>query len=161
MNKKLSLTVTIVTVVYVLILIAFLFLLRVRFADAQLPFVDYVKSHTNLIPFVTLREYVRRLAADTINVETVIYNVVVNIVLFIPFGFIFPFFFEKLRKFLPYAAVSAASVVAVEIMQLLLRCGSFDVDDIILNLVGAAIGFGVFLILKKVNDIKTGSGVAE
>ncbi len=35
-------------------------------------------------------------------------------------------------------------VLAVEALQLLLQIGVFDIDDFILNLLGAALGYGIW-----------------
>ena len=42
-----------------------------------------------------------------------------------------------------YFSATSAAILAVEICQLLLRVGSFDVDDYILNILGALILFGI------------------
>ncbi|MBR6051098.1 MAG: VanZ family protein, partial [Clostridia bacterium] len=47
--------------------------------------------------------------------------------------------------FLPFFLILSLSIVAVEIAQLLFRVGSLDVDDYILNAIGAV---AVFLLLK-------------
>ncbi len=159
-NRKNQLFMCILTVTYAAVLVFVLFIGGVDTANADLSFASYVKAYTNFIPFATLAEYARRLAADTINVETVIYNVVGNIVLFVPLGVIIPFFFEKLGKLWRCAAVSVAVSVVMELLQLVLRRGSFDVDDIILNVVGTAVGFAIFFALKKLFSKESVSTVA-
>lgn len=42
----------------------------------------------------------------------------------------------------------AAMLFAVEAVQVLLRVGSFDIDDVILNIAGAFAGFAIFTIVQ-------------
>lgn len=145
MIKKISIST--ILVLYI-ILVIFVEFVRIPVSE-YLSYWDYLKVHSNFFPFATITEYIRRLAADTINADTVYRNLIGNVVLFIPLGLIFPYFVEKCRKLLPCLMYSALTVAIVEVLQLLTRQGSFDVDDIILNTVGALIGFGVFSIFKR------------
>ena len=44
---------------------------------------------------------------------------------------------------------TVSMVMAVELIQLFTLRGSGDIDDLILNMAGAAIGFAVFQIIQK------------
>lgn len=159
-DRKNHLLMSIFTALYAIVLVFVLFVGKGAGANSDWSFASYVKAYTNLIPFATLTEYARRLAADTINVKTVVYNVLGGIALFVPLGVILPFFFEKLGKLWRCAVASLVVSVAIETMQLVLRRGSFDVDDIILNVVGAAIGYAIFFVLKKLISNEPVSTVA-
>ena len=75
-----------------------------------------------------------------------------NVVLFIPLGLFLPALWQKLDRFLPFFAYVAALIAAVELIQLFTLLGSCDVDDLILNLLGATLGFflrRLWLLRKK------------
>ena len=64
-----------------------------------------------------------------------------NVVLFVPLGLFLPVLWQKLDRFLPFFAFVTALITAVELIQLFTLLGSCDVDDLILNLLGATVGF--------------------
>lgn len=76
-------------------------------------------------------------------------NIVGNVVAFIPFGFILPAISPRNRKFLNIALLSFELTLSIEIMQLVLQVGTFDVDDILMNLIGGIIGYFIFTIGYK------------
>jgi glycopeptide antibiotics resistance protein len=68
-----------------------------------------------------------------------------NIVLFVPLGWLLPMTWPSLRSPLRIVAVGAACSAAIELSQLLVIVGrSPSVDDIILNILGALIGAVMF-----------------
>jgi glycopeptide antibiotics resistance protein len=66
--------------------------------------------------------------------------------LFMPMAVFLPCLFRPMRKFWVFALVMGILLVAVEALQLLLRCGSCDVDDVLLNFVGTLVVYGVLKI---------------
>lgn len=77
-------------------------------------------------------------------------NAVMNVVAFMPFGFILPVVSPKNRKFVNIAALGFELTLLIEILQLLLRVGCFDVDDLILNTLGAISGYILFAISHRI-----------
>lgn len=76
-------------------------------------------------------------------------NIILNILLFVPFGYLLPSLFSRLRWWQGVFFGVAGSFV-VEIAQLITRRGYADVDDLINNTIGAAIGVLVWnLFIKK------------
>lgn len=73
-------------------------------------------------------------------------NVVGNIVMFIPYGF-FIGYFCKLNV-LKEGIIILLTSLNIEIIQLIIG-RVFDVDDVILNLIGGLIGYYVYYFLKK------------
>lgn len=72
-------------------------------------------------------------------------NLVGNVVVFIPFGFLLPYIQERCRR-LPILLLNAfLFVLGIEVFQLFSAFGAFDVDDILLNCVGAVIGWVGYL----------------
>lgn len=69
-----------------------------------------------------------------------------NIVLFIPFGLLFPLVFKNWMKWftIPVGALISA---AIEYTQLITGRGYCQLDDFVTNTAGAAIGFFIYLML--------------
>lgn len=69
-----------------------------------------------------------------------------NIVLFIPFGLLFPLVFKNWMRWftIPVGAFISASI---EYTQLITGRGYCQLDDFVTNTAGAAIGFFIYLIL--------------
>ncbi len=71
-------------------------------------------------------------------------NIVGNIVVFMPFGFFIPGLEKrKLGSFLNFLKITGFGFLfslTVETAQLVSKVGCFDVDDLILNTVGVALG---------------------
>ena len=97
----------------------------------------------NLIPFKTIAEYLAAVV-DGSSRGHAIRNLGGNLFLLFPLGFYLPFFVPKTRKLKIYGIVTAVSIIAVEIVQILTKTGSLDIDDFILNFTGALTGFFVF-----------------
>ena len=105
----------------------------------------------NLEPLRTIRLFVRVLLYDPseYNIRLAIVNLFGNIVMFIPLGYFLPRLFGALRKWWRTWLATLVIMTAVEVAQLLTLRGTCDVDDLILNVLGAAIGYGIFCIWKK------------
>lgn len=84
-----------------------------------------------------------------------ILNFVFNIVAFVPFGFFLPFLSKerKSRKLLYVMFSALLFTLSIEVLQLLLKVGTFDIDDIFLNTVGGFIGFILFKIAKGIHTL--------
>lgn len=96
----------------------------------------------NLIPFKTIIGYFERLSEHTINTSIVIQNLSVNLILFLPMGMALPVIFEnKIDKFWKLLIISLIVIILSEIIQFITMIGSADIDDIILNTIGACIGY--------------------
>ena len=64
-----------------------------------------------------------------------------NIIMFIPLGFLLPKVFRKLSSLPRILLITAGIITAVELIQLFTLVGSCDIDDLILNVLGAALGY--------------------
>lgn len=72
-------------------------------------------------------------------------NLVGNVAVFVPFGFLFPYAFRRGRNFLVMLLNAFLLVLGIEVFQLFSAFGAFDVDDILLNCIGAVIGYLLYL----------------
>ena len=126
-------------------------------ADIPGTYWERLQDNINLIPFFTIREFLHT-AQQTANpylLRHAFINLAGNVVMFVPLGFFPPCLWESLRGFGRCLLFSAASIVVIEIIQLFTLLGSCDVDDLLLNMVGVAIGYGLyryfFLALSRIN----------
>ncbi|MBM7645185.1 glycopeptide antibiotics resistance protein [Scopulibacillus daqui] len=71
-------------------------------------------------------------------------NVLGNVGLFLPFGFLVPLNYRKLRAFKTNLFLSFSISLIIESCQFLFAKRIFDVDDILLNIIGAAAGWLLF-----------------
>ncbi len=59
----------------------------------------------------------------------------------VPFGILMPMMFKKYRKSINFFTFILIINLSIEILQITIKLGSFDVDDIILNCTGAMIAY--------------------
>ena len=90
----------------------------------------------NLIPFVNILDYDVRLEAAI--------NIVGNLSMFIPTGVLLPILYKRLDRFWKVLLAGAGLSFVIEMLQLLLPGSVTDLDDLILNTAGAAIGYGIY-----------------
>lgn len=77
-------------------------------------------------------------------------NLVGNILVFIPFGFVLPKAYSGCGKWWRVFYCAVGFVMCIELFQLFSAFGAFDVDDILLNVSGAMIGYFLFSILRRI-----------
>lgn len=108
----------------------------------------------NIIPFQTIKQF---LQFERYNTDIWVINILGNIGVFMPFGILIPIVFGK-KLFKSYM-LFFVSLFTLELLQLITKRGSFDVDDLILNSVGFLIGYGIYrigtVILGKIKLRKT------
>lgn len=78
------------------------------------------------------------------NIDIPIKNLVGNFILFLPMGIYLPFLTKKMDKTNTFSIFMIILLFIIEVVQLVTRRGSFDIDDFILNMIGALIGFGIW-----------------
>ena len=103
-------------------------------------------GRVNLIPFVIFRQT----AIEVFRYGHVSYflvNFVGNILIFLPLGLLPPLLWKKMERLWKAALLGCGVSVCIELTQLLLPRGT-DIDDVWLNTLGAALGYGVFAILR-------------
>lgn len=111
-----------------------------------LSFFEQVKSSSNFVPFDTIRTYLQVMLNGSMNRDIPIKNLAGNIILFIPIGIYLPFFMGRARKLGAALLFMMLILLLIESIQLVTRRGVFDIDDFILNMSGALIGFAIWRI---------------
>ena len=81
-------------------------------------------------------------------------NLIGNILLFVPIGFLPATLWERCRKVSMAMAFGLGVSLLIEISQYFLAVRVVDVDDLILNGLGTLVGFGVFSLLRLVRPIR-------
>ena len=104
-------------------------------------FQDVSWSTSNFIPFKEILRY-------SIGSSLFYKNVLGNMVMFVPFGF-FVSYFLKLEKVYSITLITLLTSITIEITQLLIG-RVFDVDDLLLNLVGGVFGYLLYELIHKV-----------
>ena len=112
---------------------------------------EQAEQSINLEPLRTIRLFVRVLMYDPseYNIRLAVINLFGNIILFIPLGYFLPRLWKGLRKWWRTWCMTLIIMTAVELSQFFTLRGTCDVDDLILNLLGAAMGYCLFRIFKK------------
>ncbi len=125
-------------------LLSLLFIIYVLCLFYVVTFQDVSFGISNITPFTEMFRY-------DVGSKLFVKNVIGNVVLFLPYGF-FAAYYLKLEK--PTSIVQLSLLVSLTIESTQLLIGRvFDVDDIILNMIGGLIGFYLYHILTKLTTI--------
>ncbi|MBE5938454.1 MAG: VanZ family protein [Lachnospiraceae bacterium] len=127
-------------IIYISGLIYFLFFSE-RFGRHSLN-----EYHYNLEPFSEIKRYIHY--CDIIGFKWVFINLVGNVVAFIPFGMAAPLYGIRKMGFVFIFIYGLLFTFLIEIIQLVNKIGSFDIDDIILNTSGVIIGYCIYKLVK-------------
>ncbi|PZD96197.1 VanZ family protein [Paenibacillus sambharensis] len=100
----------------------------------------------NLTPFSTILQF---LNIQQYNVKIWATNLIGNVGVFLPYGILLPVVVRQL-KFRWFLAGFILWITLVELIQMLSRRGSFDIDDVILNSLGACIGWAAYASVKRI-----------
>lgn len=93
----------------------------------------------NLEPFETIKLFTRSAGWD--NLRAPLINLAGNVAVFVPFGVLLPILFRKCRFYPVFLLRFLALIVVLELAQGISGAGVADVDDLILNGLGATIGY--------------------
>jgi glycopeptide antibiotics resistance protein len=97
----------------------------------------------NLVPFHTLAIYWRNLGS-----EFWMRNLFGNLALLLPLGLLGPIALPTLDRWWHIVLVALLYSVAIELIQRLVPARSADIDDVIVNVAGAMIGYLAFVIAR-------------
>lgn len=101
----------------------------------------------NLTLFKEIHRYMEWAKWSDTGYKMMLLNVLCNIICFVPFGFFMPLLHKKQRVWIVTVLTTALFSVFVESIQLIFKIGSFDVDDVLLNSIGGAIGYIVYKVV--------------
>ena len=107
----------------------------------------------NLIPLRTIRGYFlvlsRKDPAGLALRPYAVLNFGGNLLAFLPLGIFLPLLYRRQRRFWLFLLTSALIICLVELLQLATRRGALDVDDLLLNLPGACLGWLLWKIASR------------
>ena len=116
----------------------------IRLGHLMINFGGTHEGPANLVPFRTILSYLQ----SGKGLMIVGINIIGNIVLLVPIGFLFPFVYRNMT-WKTSLVLALAAGLALEGMQLVFHVGIFDVDDVILNGLGVMLGSWAFTMLAK------------
>lgn len=112
----------------------------------------------NLVPFKTIKEMISLLDSPyKFNIPFALKNLYGNIFLFSPIGIFLPAIWKKQNDLPIFCLTTAAGIIVAEAVQYFTCLGMGDIDDLILNMTGAIIGFFVFKLFLHLYNKKKGS----
>ena len=101
-------------------------------------------SSINLIPLSSYFDY----GENSYFMEKAALNIL-NVVLFIPVGLLLGFGFKRM-KWQKVLLIGIGLSVSVELLQLVFRKGLCEIDDVIHNVIGCMMGYGVAFLLTRI-----------
>lgn len=114
---------------------------------------EYIRTnpYVNFIPFRTIS---LQMHGGPVGAH---YQMVLNIMAFVPFGILLPLSFDRFKNIIRFSLAALLLTLAFELSQMLFLIGIFDIDDIMLNMLGAWIGYAIifffkFLFRKELKD---------
>jgi glycopeptide antibiotics resistance protein len=126
--------------------LAYLLLLGyVVFISSGFGRVEHDEYRYNLTLFQEIGRYYG-IGSRTGNWTLFRFNVIGNVCVFVPLGVFLPKLFERCRRLLSILVLSLELSLAIEVVQLVTKIGSFDVDDLLLNTTGGILGYFVYKI---------------
>ena len=144
MKKLIKIILNISFVFYLIALAVLLFLGSRGFIWSGLTMIEYIKNSSNFVPFKTISTYIKAFFDGSMNIEIPIKNLFGNLLMFLPAGIYLPYYIRKINKISVFIIAMSIVLVVIEVVQVVARRGSFDIDDYILNMLGALIGFGIW-----------------
>ncbi len=146
--RKQGKTLKILWWVYIALLFVFVV---VKFKGSFYELSDRINTYSmqgsinyNLIPFRSMSAQIERITQ-----WWALKNLLGNIIPFIPFGFLLPIAYKKFSSMISIFFTGLASILLIEIFQFFTKLGNFDVDDIILNMIGIVCGYVIFLVINR------------
>lgn len=103
--------------------------------------------HLNLIPLISYFDY----GENSYLMEKAALNIL-NVALFIPVGLLSGCGFRNIT-WQRVLTIGALLSVFIEMLQLALKCGLCEMDDVIHNVAGCMVGYGVYWLLQNLHKI--------
>ncbi len=138
-KKLVHVAAVILFLLYLAVLAYVLFFLEIR---------DGTYRNVNFVPFKTIRMlYTYYFKYHEFTSWYWIANIYGNIALLAPFGLLLPLICHRRMSFWSILLLAALFSVAIEFCQFLAGVGEADIDDVILNVFGAFLGYVLYRIL--------------
>ncbi len=119
------------------------FILYIMFLFYVVTFQDVDWSTSNFVPFREIMRY-------EFGSKLFIKNILGNMLMFLPYGF-FVGYYARSEKWYVGLILSLITSISIEVTQMLIG-RVFDIDDIMLNILGGMLGFYIFIYLNKIKN---------
>ena len=116
---------------HILMYINLIVIIYFTFSPLCLDLNEIFNCRINLIPFVYLLDYVFG-----------------NIFMFVPTGIVLPVLYKRLDNFFKVVGTGFLISLSIEILQLPFADRASDVDDLIMNTLGVATGYVIYMIVR-------------
>lgn len=110
-----------------------------------------LEDKMNLIPFKSIMSYLQKMNYVT-GMSSIVENIFAHIVVFSWLGYFLPRLFEKYQNLFNFIKISFLILVSIEVLQFLSQSGMMDIDDVMINLLGAFLGFKY---LRHIDDLES------
>ncbi|WP_121615521.1 VanZ family protein [Virgibacillus halodenitrificans] len=144
MEKFIKVILKISFIFYLVALVILLFIGNRGYLYTDLTLLEYMKTSSNFVPFKTINTYFTAFVDNSMNRNIPIKNLVGNFFMLLPMGIYLPFLIKKIAGLGRFVLSMIVLLFFIEVIQLVTRRGSFDIDDFILNMIGALIGFAIW-----------------
>ena len=116
----------------------------------------YMKYSFNIVPFSTIKLFITGYINGYVNFKNFAINIFGNLFILMPYGMFVPLIIKRINKYYKFLTLMIIFVLVIELLQFVTLSGSCDIDDLLLNVVGASIMYFVCkikLIKKVINKI--------
>ena len=133
--------------VYIILLTYFLF-----FAESTGRTFEGRSYQYNLVLLKEIRRFITY--RKSLGTMAVVLNLFGNVAAFVPFGMMLPIIYRRCRSFFYMVLLTFEFSLIIELIQLVFRVGSFDVDDLLLNTIGGILGYFIFAMMDRIRRHK-------
>ena len=109
--------------------------------------LDRSFKNYNLVPLQTIKIFIT--GNTWTSTLARLSNLTGNISLFVPLGFFLPLVFIKMNTFLKVFLATLLVSLFFELFQLFTHTGFCDIDDLMLNTFGGAVGYAFFVFIYR------------
>lgn len=141
--KKTQILLYAVSICYIVVVIGATFLSR--------PPTDSYNDTMNLKLFSSYVEAYHNIGVVLLN-NVLLRNLILNIMLFIPLGFLLPLYSNKLRKMYIVVPIGLLATLTIEFTQHFNNYGTFEIDDALNNTIGTLLGYCIFMIFHRLKN---------
>lgn len=104
----------------------------------------------NIIPFKTIIYYLT--IGHKINSDIIIRNLLGKVLLFVPWGVLLPFLFQKAKNFKNAILITITVTIIIQVLRIILPIGIADIDNIILYTIGSIVGFCLYRYIINLSE---------
>lgn len=130
-----------ITICYIIVLLGAVFLNRGRGFFGNIDFGD-LDFHL----FTSYKEAYHKMKLSLFR------NIILNILMFVPLGFLLPFYSDKLKKLYTTVPIGFFATLFIEMIQHIFKLGIFEMDDIFNNTLGTLIGYCIFMTGRRLKN---------